>query len=46
MAHRSCAAKVTERNQQAAAQKFLSAPLKPNLGFLIFLLPPQGGPGA
>jgi hypothetical protein len=28
------------------AQKFLSAPLKPNGGFLIFLLPPQGGPGA
>jgi hypothetical protein len=45
MAHRSCGAKVTEGNQ-CTAEKFLSAPLKQNRGFLIFLLPPLGGPGA
>jgi hypothetical protein len=32
-----------ETSQEA---KFSSAPLKPNGSFPIFLLPPQGGPGA
>jgi hypothetical protein len=36
---------VPETSQQGD-QKFLSNLLKPNGGFLIFLLPPQGGPGA
>jgi len=44
MVHRSCSAK--KRHGEQEAPKFLSAPLKPNRGFLIFLLPPQGGPGA
>jgi hypothetical protein len=36
---------VTETSQQGD-EKFYRPPLKPNGGFLIFLLPPQGGPGA
>jgi hypothetical protein len=36
---------VTDTSRQGD-RKFLSTPLKPNGGFLIFLLPPQGGPGA
>jgi hypothetical protein len=36
---------VTEASQQGD-EKFYRPPLKPNGGFLIFLLPPQGGPGA
>jgi hypothetical protein len=37
---------VQKHHAEQEAQKFLSALLKPNGGFLIFLLPPQGGPGA
>jgi hypothetical protein len=40
-----CKKIVTETNAKGA-KKFFMGPLKPNRGFLIFLLPPFGGPGA
>jgi hypothetical protein len=46
MAHRSCSAKILTETNREESQKNFMAPLKPNDGFLIFLLPPQGGPGA
>jgi hypothetical protein len=36
---------LTETSRQGG-ENFYRPPLKPNGGFLIFLLPPQGGPGA